>query len=101
MQSRQGFAYRRAVAGIRSPNPQSIKKGDDRCRPPGDLAEHATLLVLYRLRTINIARRQMLHQTQEEWEITFGNTLFIQRQNEITGAVDQEIGISTPSAMPL
>ena len=94
MQPRQSLAHGRAVAGIRPPDPKPVKKGDDRRRPAGDLAEHTAMRILHRLRTIDVARRQMLHQPQEEWQIAFGDALFIKRENEIAGAgMHQEIGI--------
>src|SRR5262245_55014118 len=94
MQARQCLANGRAVVRTWAPDPQSVKKSDDRGRPAGDLAKEAAVLVLYRLRTSDAASRQMLHQAQKKWQIVFGNPLFIQCQNEIAGAgVHQKIRV--------
>ena len=43
---------------------------------------------------IDAARRQMLHQPEEERQVAFGDALFVERENEIAGAgVHQKIGI--------
>src|SRR5262245_24905556 len=94
MQARQCLANGRAMVRTWPPNPQSVKKCDDRGRPAGDLAKEGAALVLYRLRTGDAASRQMLHQAQKKWQIVFGDPLFIQRQNEIAGAcVHQKIRV--------
>ena len=92
MQPGQRFAHRRAVAGVWPPDPQAVEKCDDRRRAAGDLAEHAALLVLDRLRTGDAARRQMLHQAEKKRQVAFGDALLIERENEIAGAgVHQKI----------
>src|SRR5262245_12853431 len=44
MQARQCLANGRAVVRTWAPDPQSVKKSDDRGRPAGDLAKEAAVL---------------------------------------------------------
>ena len=94
MQLRQRFADRGAVTGIWPPDPEPVEKRHDRRRPPGNLAEHPALLVLDRLRACDAARGEMLHQAQKKRQVAFRDALFVQRENEISGAgVHQEIRV--------
>ena len=94
MQFRQRLADTGAMTGIRPAHPQAVEEGDDRRGPAGDAAEHAALPVLHRLRTIDTARGEMLHQCDEERQIGFRDTLLVEREDEISRArVHQEIGV--------
>src|ERR1044072_7406425 len=94
MHLRQRLTDAGAMRDIRLARPYAFEKIDDRRRPPGQRAERRALFVPQRLRTTDAMRGQMRHQVQEEWQIIPGDALFIERQNERTGAgVQQEIGV--------
>ena len=63
MQSRQRFAKRAAMGRARAANPHAVEEGDDRGRAAGKLAEYFTGAIFHRLRTVDAATCQMLHQT--------------------------------------
>ncbi len=94
MQARKRVAKRRAMGRARAADPHAVEEGHDRGRPPGDEAQHVAGPVLDRLRTGQPARRQILHQREEERNVLERDALLIERQDEIAAAgVDQEIGI--------
>src|SRR5205823_9512045 len=71
-------------------------------RPPGEPAEHPALAILDRLRAIDAARRQMLHQSQEERQVVGRHAFFIECKNEVAArGVQQKIRVLDAFGNPL
>src|SRR5579883_310254 len=82
------------VAGVRLAWPDAFQKGDDRRGPAGQRAQRLAVFVPHRLRTIQPAQSKVRHQAEKERQVTFGDALFIQRQDEgARRGVEQEVGI--------
>jgi hypothetical protein len=94
MHFRQRLTDTGAVHDIGLARPDAFQKIDDRGRTTRQYTERFAASVLERLRTTDAARGQMHHQVQKERQIAFGDTLFVQRQDEMPGrGVQQEVGI--------
>src|SRR5262249_16262122 len=94
MQLRKSRTERSAMSGARPPDAHAAEKRDDGGRPAGELAEHAALAILHRLRAIEPARGEMLHQSEKERQIVARDPLLIEREDEIAAAgVQQEVRV--------
>ena len=78
------------MAGLRTANPQAVEKGDDRGGAAGQAPQRFAVARAHRLRAGDAARRQMLHQADEERQIGLVHPLFIERQDELAGFRAQE-----------
>ena len=82
------------MRGAGAAYPHAVEKSDDRGGAAGELAEHLASSVSHRLRTIDAAARQVLHQAQEERQIALGDAPFVERQNEMAAfRMDEEIRV--------
>ena len=85
------------MPGRRSPDPHAVEEGDDGGRTAGDPAPDLLLPVLYRLRTGDAARVQVLHQAEEERQVGRRHALLVEGEDEIaTGGMNQEIRVLDP-----
>ena len=75
MQARQRLADRRAMAGVGRRIHMPSRKVTIAAGRPASLPSMSPA-VLHRLRTGEAARRQMLHQREEERQVAFGATRF-------------------------
>ncbi len=79
---------------MRAAQPNAFEKRNDRRRPARKLAEGVALAILHRLRAIDAARGEMLHQADEKGQVGGGNAFFVERQDEIAAlGVQQIIGV--------
>ncbi len=91
MQLRERAAHRRAMRHVRPAHRYAFEESDHGRRPAGDLGERGAHPVFDRLRAIDPARSQVLHQSEEERQLRLRHPLLIERQDEISGAGVQEI----------
>jgi hypothetical protein len=90
----EGPADGGAMVDLRATDPHALEKGDDGGRPPGELAEGGAVLHPHRLRAGEAARREMLHEADEEGQVGGIHALFVERQDEAAGrGMEQEVGV--------
>lgn len=80
----------------------SVEKGHQHGGATGKLPQGLSGAVLDRLRAVDAACRQMVHQAEEKRQVVHRDPLLIQRENEEAGfRVQQVIGVLDPLGNPL
>ena len=95
--ARQRFADLAAMDRLRPAQPDAVEKGDDRRGAAAQAAERLAVLRPDRLRAGDAARREMLHQADEERQVALLHPLFVEGENELAGVgVQQVVGVLDP-----
>ena len=89
--ARERFADLSAMMRLRAAHRQSVEKRHDRRRAPGEPPDRLAAARVHRLRAVDAAPRQMLHQAEEKRQIALVDPLLVQRQQKGAGVGMQEI----------
>ena len=81
----------RAMGDLGRLDPHAVEEGHDRGRPGSQFAERGAAPVLDRQRAGDAARREMLHQPEEERQVARRDTLLVEGQDEVAAPGVQEI----------
>ena len=76
---------------LRAAHRQSVEKRHDRRRAPGEAPDRLAVARMHRLRAIDAALGQMLHQAEEKRQIALVDPLLVEGQQERAGVGVQEI----------
>ena len=91
MERRQRLADRSAMLQRDAARPQAVQEGRDGGRLAGQRAQRLAVAAVDRPRAGDAARRQMIHQAEEERQVPGVDALFVERQDVLAARRGQQV----------